>query len=490
VLPDQEANVLDFSLHYLAARSLLGYFVNTAFHEYLTFIVGNLARWYRQGLIQSPMEPTPLGTYSMLFDFSAIDIGKISYINGIYFYILACHKGANFRLMHRFEGKEVLYLRGFDFEGSFATGDKIAAGFSTVASSAFNEVVSKDLSPHFAVFKVMSPKDIYWETITAERYFYGRGDFTDIIALARYPFSSIYLNASRWKQDVSNLLDRMDHFIVYVCSITESALWELDQLDTDERRGRVTVVLDEKAIQGYESQIDLQDKLKQDFDDKMIWTKEAPQPRYSVAEVRAKISSKFLVTTPEDFEKNIADHCKRIAASSSRLAPGARETCLDFYFYPALDDAKLKQLRDSSAQLQAHIDACVGEKGINCLPLFLNNLQLRIFMTLLMGEHHETGRTLASYAAVMDAAFDYYTQNVDALSAEGRERHLAALESHIEMARHIGGHMLSFGKSHQFENFSASATADFATAFHTTKPAVAKFFETAHVHLSSSTAAS
>jgi hypothetical protein len=90
----------------------------------------------------------------------------------------------------------------------------------------------------------------------------------------------------------------------------------------------------------------------------------------------------------------------------------------------------------------------------------------------------------------MDAAFDYYTQNVDALSAEGRERHLAALESHIEMARHIGGHMLSFGKSHQFENFSASATADFATAFHTTKPAVAKFFETAHARLSSSTAAS
>jgi len=50
--------------------------------------------------------------------------------------------------------------------------------------------------------------------------------------------------------------------------------------------------------------------------------------------------------------------------------------------------------------------------------------------------------------------------------------------------------MLSFGKSHQFENFSASATADFATAFHTTKPAVAKFFETAHARLSSSTAAS
>jgi hypothetical protein len=409
------------------------------------------------------MEPTPLGVYSILFDFSAIDIGKISYINGIYFYILACHKGANFRLMHRFEGKQVLYLRGFDFEGSFAAGEEIAAGFSTVASSHFNEVLSKNLSPHFAVFKVMSPKDIYWETIAVERYFYGRGDFSGMISRARYPFSSIYLNASRWKQDVSNLLDRMDHFVAYVCSITDSALWELDQLDTDERRDRVTVVFDDKAIERYESQIDLQDKLKHDFGGKMIWTKEAPPPRYSVAELRAKLSNKFLVATLEDFEKNIADHCKRIAVSSSRLAPGARETWLDFYFYPALDDAKLKQLRDSSAQFQAYIDACVGEKGINCLPLFLNNLQLRIFMTLLMGEHRETGRTLASYAAVLHAAFDYYTKNVDALSPAGRERHLAVLESHIEMARHIGAHMLSFGKSHQFENFSADA--GFAVAF-------------------------
>lgn len=477
--PDEETKSFDFSVLYLAARSLLGYFVNTAFHEYLTFIAANLARWHAQGLLQSPTEPTPVGTYSILFDFSAIDLGKISYINGIYFYILACHKGANFRLMHRFDGKQILYLRGFDFEGSFAAGDEVAAGFSTAASSSFNGVLAKYLSPQFAVFKVMSPKDIYWETVAAERYFYGRGDFSDMIALARYPFSSIYLNASRWKQDVSSLLDRMDHFVVYVCTITESALWELDQLDTDERRGRVTVVFDDKAIERYAFQIDLQDRLKHDLGEKMIWTKEAPAPRYSVAELRAKLASKFLVTTPEEFEKNIAEHAKRIAASSSHLAPGARETWLDFYFYPALDDAKLTQLRDLSAQLKAFTDACLAEKGINCLPLFLNHLQLLIFMTLLMGEHHETGRTLASYAAVFDAAFDYYTKHVDALSTAGRQRHLDLLESHLEMARHIGGHMLSFGRSHQFENFSALADAEFADAFNKTKTAVAQFFEIA-----------
>ena len=477
-MPDQEQEVFDFSLLYLGARSLLGYFVNTAFHEYLNFILGNLSRWHSQGLIQGLTEPTPLGTDSILFDFNAIDIGKISYINGIYFYILACHKGANFRLMHRFEGKQVLYLRGFDFEGSFAAGDEMAAGFFTVASSHFNEVLAQGLSPHFSVFKVMSPRDIYWETIAAERYFYGKGDFSDMIAFARYPFSSIYLNASRWKEGVSTFLDRMDYFVVYVCSITASALWELDQLDTDERRGRVTVVFDEKAIEQYGSQIDLQDKLKQDLIDKMIWTKEAPPPSYTVAELRARLASKFLLVTLEDFETHIEDHRKRIAASSSHLAPGARETWLDFYFHPALDDARLQQLRDSSSLLQAHLDACVGEKGIHCLPLFLNNLQLRVFMTLLMGEHHETGRALASYAAVFDAAFDYYTKNVDALSPADRDAQLDRLQNHIEMARHIGGHLLSFGKCNEFQSVAAIAEVDFATAFNTTKPAVARFFET------------
>lgn len=73
---------------------------------------------------------------------------------------------------------------------------------------------------------------------------------------------SIYLNARSWRQGVADLLDRMDHYVVYVSSITESVLWELGQLDTDERRRRVTVVFDEETIDKKEGQLALQDAMQ------------------------------------------------------------------------------------------------------------------------------------------------------------------------------------------------------------------------------------
>jgi len=88
--------------------------------------------------------------------------------------------------------------------------------------------------------------DVYWETIEAQRSF--DGDYESLQALAGQWPASVYLNALLWHEGVEYLLDRMDHYVVYVSSITESVIWELQQLDTDARRERVTVVFDEEAI--------------------------------------------------------------------------------------------------------------------------------------------------------------------------------------------------------------------------------------------------
>jgi hypothetical protein len=463
-----------------ATKTLLGYFVHTWYLHYLNVVWQNLMRWHKLGLIKDPTESTEFCKYTMLFDFNALDIEKISYINGIYFYILACHKGANFNLMNRYDGKQVLYLRGYDYEGSVYVGGGIASGFSSLDTERFNLKVNELLSPHFHVFKVISPKDVYWETITAQRYFYG--DYDDMIHFATRSTRSLYLNALCWKKDITDLLDRMDHFVVYVSSMTESAMWELDQLDTDQRRGRVTVVFDERAIADKDSQLGLQDHMQQKYGEKLIWSKISSPPTQTVGELREKLKAKFFLVTPDEFEKDIERHRKRIAESSSPLPPGQRETYLEFRFHPALEENKLNEIREFSAATQARIDAHINQNSIDCLPLFLNDIQLRIFMTLLMGEHHDAGLALAAYAAVIKGALQYYTppgEKVGDLSAERRDRELELLRDHFEMAQYIGLRLLAFGKSYEFNDFSQKATTEYTNVFEATKTAVARFFKEA-----------
>jgi hypothetical protein len=477
--PD-EMKLHDFGFLYQATVSLLGYFVHRTFADYLTVITASLRRWHEQGLIRNLAEPTVAGEYTMLLDFRGLDIEKVTWMNGVYFYILACHKGANFRMMNRYDGKQVLYLRGYDFESALAFGGELAAEYSSVNTSRFNAMLARDLSPYFKVFKILSPKDVEWEARDVSRHFYG--DFGAVIRLARQSMLSVYANASRWKDDVNFLLDRMDHFVVYVSSQTESALWEIRQLDTDERRGRVTIVFDEEAIQNKEAHVGFQDQMEHDPEQRVIWKKEGPAPRQTAAELRDELSRKFLVTTPDAFEKDIEEHRRRISGSSARLGPGDRETWLDFRFSPAIAEEKLGEIREYSHWVQSQIDAAVVPKKITCLPLFLNLIQLRVFMTLLMGEHDETGRALAGYAAVIQGAIDHYGRpghKACDLSEENSDEHIEVLKDHFDMANCIGVQLLASGKSNEFGNYSAEAVADFNSTFVSTKAAVADFFEIA-----------
>jgi hypothetical protein len=348
----------------------------------------------------------------------------------------------------------------------------MAAGFSSIDTQRFNWMLGQRFARDFQLFKVLSPKDMYWEIIGADRYIHG--EFGDLVFLSRHHFRSVYLNGLHWQHGVQRLLDRMDHYLVYVSSVTESVLWELSQLDTDDRRGRVTVVFDEEAIKNKELQLSLRDRMKDLYGDKLLWSKPGLPRAQTIDELRGQLSRKFLVTTRDEFEQGVEKHRGRILESSSTLPPGTRENWLDFRFHPAMDDSKLGQLREMSAWVEARIEDWTGDRGIDCLPLFLNLVQLRIFMTLLLGEHHDTGRALAGYAAIMEAARDYFVRAAKASGQESGEgdNHLAMLEAHRERAQCIGWCLIAHGKSHEFGDFTSGAQVEYNAVLALTKSAV------------------
>jgi hypothetical protein len=474
-MPDQEKpGVIDLRFLNEASASLLGYFVHTWFTHYLTVIAASLRGLYEQGLIKDLVRPTERGRH-VLFDFGALNLEKLAYIVGIYVYILCSHKAANYRLMHRYDGKRVLFLRGYDYEGAVSEAGA-GVGFSAMHTMVFGGKLSDLIEPDSEIVRVLSPKDVYWETADAQRYF--GGDYEGMIGLVQQMPCSIYLNADGWREGVADLLDRVDHYVVYVSSITESVLWELQQLDTDERRARVTVVFDEEAIANKELQLRLQAAMREERGEGLIWSKQEAPLALTGPDLRARLSGKFLVTTPDEFEADIDRHRQRIAESSSRLRPGARETWIDFRFHPKVDADRLAELRQFSADMDSWIEGGTRD-GIACLPLFVDQVQLRIYTTLLLGEHDQTGRALAAYAGAIRATLDYYAspgEKIGGLSPANREGHLEMLREHLGLAEYAGLWLLACGKSHQFDDFSAAASDAWDAIFETTTAAVAAFF--------------
>ena len=390
---------------------------------------------------------------------------------GVYTYVLACHKSANWHLLQQSETKRVLYLRGYDFEAAFSAGGGMAAGLSTMDTTGFTLELPALLQRR--LFKVLSPKEVDSETITAERYY---EDLDAMIQWIHQRPAAVYLNARPWKQRLLELLPRMDHYVVYVSSLTESALWELEQLQTEQRRDRVTVVFDEDAINRKTSQLALQDGLTGRLG-KAIWAKQGGQGSLTAAQVRGSLAEVFQVMDPVQFEANIDDIRRRIDDSTGELPPGERETWLDFEFHPAVSDTNLERLRVMSQTLEELIAA--GQTGqIDCVPLYVAQLQLRIHLTLLLGDHAATGRAMAAYSAVMLAASDHFTQHGGPAGAsdEDRPRLLATLGRHGAYAEYAGRRLLAYGRSHEFADQSDQANATWDATFDATRTSVAKVF--------------
>ncbi|MBN8443225.1 MAG: hypothetical protein J0M28_16225 [Thauera sp.] len=465
------AEPVDFRLLDEASRKLLGYYVHRKFHNYLSSIVAALNQQYRDGMNEGLTQPTPLGR-AMLLDFRALDYNALTDVVGVCLYVLLCHATANARLQHRDDAKRVLYLRGFDFEAAFTPGGGVAAGISTWDTTGFTLDLPALLQR--PLFKILSPKEVDSETMTAERYYENLAKMNQWIS--QRP-AAIYLNALHWQRGLLELIPRMDHFIVYVSSLTESALWELEQLRGARYRDRVTVIFDDQAIERKVSQLDVQ----QAMDGKAgstIWSKQGPPPSLTAAQVRESLAEVFTVMSPDAFKANIEAIRRRIDDSHSELEPGEREIALDFEFYPSVDDSDLNRLREMSRALAKLVEA--GQSGpIDSLSLFVAQIQLLIHVSLLLGDHDATGRALAAYAAVMWSASNHYEptgDRADELPEENREQLLGMLDSNGGFAEYAGRHLLAYGRVHELSDETGQADATWNATFEATRKSVDKVF--------------
>ena len=94
---------------------------------------------FNAGAIGRDAEPRKEADYVLLFDFNAIDVDELTYFIGLHQFIYCSHKKTNCILMQESDRKRILYLRGFDYEGSVKVGGGIALGFS---SKSYHEAIT------------------------------------------------------------------------------------------------------------------------------------------------------------------------------------------------------------------------------------------------------------------------------------------------------------------------------------------------------------
>jgi hypothetical protein len=112
---DEGSIVFDVRFLSDATRKLHGYLLYNWFTQYLGLIVENTRRLMRNGVLGPQARPTPETDYAVVFDIHALDLKKLSYVLGFYFYVLSSHKKANYYLMQENDRRRVLYLQGFDY---------------------------------------------------------------------------------------------------------------------------------------------------------------------------------------------------------------------------------------------------------------------------------------------------------------------------------------------------------------------------------------
>jgi hypothetical protein len=442
-----------------ASKALLGYRMHLTFKQYFDVLGRNVQRWHQSGLIANLLEPSASLTSPEPFDMQAIDLEYLTSLLGVYFYLLTGHKSVNKTLVLPYAGKRVLYLRGYDFAFTLYFGEGLASEPRSVDTQRFNTKLAKLASDDVCLIKVMSPDEAYWETVGLGKYFM-EPDLNPVIGKAKYPFRSAYMNALSWQQGLGQLLDRADYFVVYVSSLTPSAMWELEQLEIPERRGRVTVVFDTEAIANKEGMLEAQDHM-QSAERKLIWPKGRSEPSVTPEEYRSTLATKFLVVSPEEFENNIDTQLSTIRQSSAEEASGANPKWIEFEFYPSLPEDQLASLREFGGWIKTRVTSGIEpQQEIASLLLFLNDVQFWIYTTLLLGEHAETGRALAIYAATLNCC-----------------ARVADLEHHVHAARYWGVSLLASGRSHEFESIYERAKTEFEEIERKAADAVNRFLE-------------
>jgi hypothetical protein len=173
-----------------------------------------------------------------------------------------------------------------------------------------------------------------------------------------------------------------------------------------------------------------------------VWL--SSKPHHTAADIdalHARLSQVFTVVTPETFEAGAPALAARLCGN---LAPGAVRPAvagLPFGWQPAIAPDALAALHTLHAQLGREVDP-LDHEPIECLPLYLNQLLLRLHTALLLGAHTDAGKALAIYSGCMGAALAHYEavgRINDRVPAEQTSDYLAVLRDHRDTANHIGG---------------------------------------------------
>lgn len=457
----------DFRLLAEASKTLHGYLLHTWFMHHLSLIEANTRRWIEHGVLGEDGRPDPHTGYRLFFDFSAIDLEKLTYLIGLYSYILASHKKANSVLVSGSPAKRVLYLRGFDFEGSVGASSSVAMGYSSSDTLRFTHTLGEQLYGEFEVFTALSPRDLFLETIGAQKYFHG--DYDRLVQIASEPIRSVYLNARHWQDDVADLVDRVDAFVVYVSAMTESVFWELELLIRKQRNAQATVVFDEEAIGNKEIQIGMDERMEQMFPGKLLWSnRRSKKVAANAKELRERLSRNFLVVSPDEFFASIDSHKARMADAHGP-ADAPRNAPLPFRFAPAVDAAALRAIEEVHRSLGEEIDGRIASRAITNLPWFLNQVQLRIFTSLMLGRHDQTGRAMAVHAAAMDVSLERMPE----LRPEERN----VLQQHSDAGHYLSQTLMAYGQSHEFGSYLAKAVEVHEGIVASTSAAVHAFYD-------------
>lgn len=433
--------VRDFALLDSAARTLLGYFVYRQYREFLGVLTLNLQRWLHAGLLDEDGQPTALFK-RVVFDFNALDLEALTLVCGVNYVARASHEKAN-RVLRREDTKpRVLYLRGYDYEVATvpAPGSGVGMGFGTVDTARFTTRLGEALGGAVRLFMVMSPKDVAREAERLQRHFYS--DYPAIDRGCSRPIRGFCLQAHRWQADVATLAAQMDAYVVYVSSITDSVRWELDWLRRSGMAPRTTVVMDRTAIETKALHTGIHDQLPGGQMGQPVWL--SPKPHHTAADIdalQAELSQVFTVVTPESFEAAAPALATRLCGN---LAPGAVRPAvagLPFGWQPAVEPDALAALQALHSQLGREIDP-LDPEPIECLPLYLNQLLLRLYTSLLLGAHTDAGKALAIYSGCMGAALAHYAaagRINERVPPEQTSDYLAVLRDHRDTANHIGG---------------------------------------------------
>lgn len=456
-----DTTIRDATPLYEAARRLHGYFLFRWLREYLNVVLGNIHRWWQADLLGADGRPN-VAFRQCLIDFNALDLEILAQLCGLYFYIHASHKKANHALLRQTTARRVLYLRGFDYQAAVGVGGGLAMGFSTVDSTRFNHRLGALLAHDCEVYKALSPLDLERETLALERHFYG--DYPALIRLCSTPVRSFFLHAGHWQRDVAHLAGRVDHCVVYLSSLSESVLWELQYLRDHGHASRTTVIFDRDAILTKSIHAGFYAALPGLAIGKALWLPDRqPLSETHIDAFRAELETCFTVIPADDFDTQAEALRARVLAASGPLPPGRRESSLPFRFHPALARPALAALRRLDAALAQETAPETGEP-LACLPFRLGQLQLRVFTALALGKHPGAAQALATYAGYMDALQAFYTHAgklADGVPASDLPAYLALFRDHRDSAAYIARHFLEAGPGDRFDAPGEAARSGF-----------------------------